>query len=275
MAFQGIPVLNYHAIDNNMSEVSSRNVSVSLTSFKEHMAWLSQEGYRSVTPAELQALLLHKKQPAGKCVLLTFDDGYLSLYQHALEIMSGYGFTATLFLTTEYIGRAYDQDDFYFVKHDRQLNWDELKALVAAGWSIQSHGNAHVKMNGLDQETLKREVTLSKNLIEQNLGTSVYEFAFPYGLYNNMVINELKAAGYKFAYSVHSGKISTSSKKFHLPRIEINNMDNMDSFKIKVATGYTSPSHARKAKLRDIAFANPALKDLIEKWTHKMGYGNR
>ena len=130
-------------------------------------------------------------------------------------------------------------------------------------------------MTGVNRSDLVKEVTLSKNIIEQNLGTSVYEFAFPYGIYNSTVITELKSAGYKFAYSVHSGKIYPSSKRFHLPRIEINNMDTMDTFKIKALTGYTSPADGRRSKLRDIAFANPAVKDLIEKWTHKIGYGNR
>jgi peptidoglycan/xylan/chitin deacetylase (PgdA/CDA1 family) len=275
MAFQGIPVLNYHAIDNNISEVTSRNVSVSLSSFKEQMSWLHNEGYKSIRPDELRALLLTKERPAGKHVLITFDDGYHSLYKCALEIMSGYGFTATLFLTTSYVGRLYDQADFEFVKHDPAPTWDELRALIANGWSIQSHGNSHSKMISLDKDALIEEVTVSKNIIEQNLGTSVYEFAFPYGLYNNEVITQLKAAGYQFAYSVHSGKIYPSSKRFHLPRIEINNMDTMDTFKIKVLTGYISPADARRSKFRDIAFANPAVKDLIEKWSHKMGYGNR
>jgi len=275
MAVPGIPVLNYHAIDPNDPTPSSPKVSVTLSSFKEHMAWLHKEGYKSVSYEDLRAVILKGKRLHDKYVLITFDDGYHSIYQYGLEILSKYGFVATIFLSTSFIGKKYDQADFEFVKHDRQLTWEEIRELSANGWSLQSHGYNHVKMTSIDHEALVNEVTLSKNIIEQNVGKTVHEFAFPYGIYNNEVITALKAAGYECAWSVHSGKLSPSSGKWHLPRIEINNMDTMDSFKVKVTTGYTSPADARRSKIRDIAFANPMIKDLIEKWTHKMGYGNR
>jgi peptidoglycan/xylan/chitin deacetylase (PgdA/CDA1 family) len=275
MAVPGIPVLNYHAIDSNNSTASSRNVSVSLSSFKEQIEWLNKEGYKSVSAGDLRAIILNGRRIQGKYVLITFDDGYYSLYEYALEILSKNGFTATLFLSTAYMGMSYDQSDFYFVKHDRQLTWEEVKTLSANGWSIQSHGNTHVKMTSIDKGALIQEVTASKNIIEQNLGKPVDEFAFPYGIYNNAVITQLKAAGYKFAYSVHSGKIFPSANRFHLPRIEINNLDTMESFKTKVLTGYTSSSNAIRSKVRDIVYANAVVKDLVEKLAHKMGYGNR
>lgn len=275
MAFQSIPVLNYHAIDNAMEDnPSSRNVSVSLASFKAHMAWLHAEGYKSVSEADLRSIVLQKKKVPGKHVLITFDDGYYSLFKYAEPIMSEYGFTATLFLSTEYIGKPYGLSDFYFVGDDRQLSWDEIKALSAKGWSIQSHGNNHVKMTGIDIPTLAKEVTVSKQLIEQNLGKPVDSFAFPYGLYNKNVLDQLKAAGYKMAYSVHSGKLSTSSNKMRLPRIEINNMDTMETFTTKVKTGYISSSNAYRSKIRDIIYSNATIKDLIERYTPMFGFGN-
>lgn len=275
MAASGIPVLIYHAIDENMGDnPSSQNVSVSLSAFNEQMEWLHREGYKAVTRDELHAYLKHKKVPNGKRVLLTFDDGYHSLYKYAMPAMAKYGFTATLFLSTSFIGKAYDQSDFGFVKHDRQLSWDEIKALIAAGWSIQSHGNKHNRMNALDASAIQEEVTLSKKIIEQNLGTTVDEFAFPYGIYTNKVIKQLKAAGYKFAYSVHSGKLNSSSRKFRLPRIEVNNMDTMERFATKVSTGHISPQEERRAKIRNIIYSNAAIKDLIEKWTPLFGFGN-
>ena len=275
MSFAGIPVLNYHAIDGNMAEQpDSRNVSVSLQSFKDQMAWLNQQGYKSISEADLRNVVLHRKPVAGKHMLITFDDGYYSLLQYAQPVMAQYGFVATLFLSTGYIGKPYGLSDFYFVGEDRQLSWDELRTLSAKGWSIQSHGNNHVKMNGLNKETLIKEITDSKKVIEQNLGKTVDSFAFPYGLYNKMVLDQLAIAGYKMAYSVHSGLMYPSSNRYRLPRIEINNMDNMETFKTKVSTGYISPQNARRSKVRDIIYANAAVKDMIEKYTPMFGFGN-
>ncbi len=273
MSFSGIPALNYHAIDDQPM-AATRNVSVSLSAFNEQVAWLHSEGYKSVKPQEMRDLLLKKEKLPGKHVLFTFDDGYHSLYTHGLEVLSRYGFTATLFLSTAYIGKAYGLKDFEFVNHDRQLSWDEIRTLSAHGWSIQSHGNNHVKMTSIDIKALEEEVRISKAIIEQNLGTVVDEFAFPYGIYNKNVLDQLKLTGYKFGYSVHSGLLSPSSKRYRLPRIEINNMDTMNTFKTKVTTGYISPENARRSKIRDIIYANASVKDMIEKWTPKFGFGN-
>jgi peptidoglycan/xylan/chitin deacetylase (PgdA/CDA1 family) len=274
MPVPGIPVLNYHAIDNTGNLSSSANVSVSLPAFQEQVAWLHAEGYKSVSKEELREVILHGKRINDKRVLITFDDGYHSLYKYALPVLSQYNFTATLFLSTSFIGNKYEQSDFDFVNHDRQLTWDEIKALAAAGWSIQSHGNIHTRLNKLSKDALMNELTISKKIVEQNLGTTVDEFAFPYGIYTNAVITQLKAAGYKFAYSVHSGKVLPHARRYRLPRIEINNRDTMDSFKTKVTTGYISAKNARRSKIRDIIYANAAIKDLIEKWTPYFGFGN-
>lgn len=274
MAVPGIPVLNYHAIDDTDAHLSSANVSVSLQAFTEQVQWLHKEGYTSVTKDELRAVVLNGKKIHDKKVLFTFDDGYYSLYKYGMPILSKHGFTATLFLSTSFIGSTYDQGDFQFVQHDRQLTWDEIKELSRNGWSLQSHGYKHTRLNNLSKGDLVKEVTLSKSIIEQNLGTVVDEFAFPYGIYTNQVLMQLKAAGYQFAYSVHSGKLMPHARRYRLPRIEINNSDTMDSFITKVTTGYISPENERRSKLRDIIYASPVVKDMIEKITPYFGVGN-
>jgi peptidoglycan/xylan/chitin deacetylase (PgdA/CDA1 family) len=273
MAISGIPILNYHAIDPGV-DASTRNVSVSLEAFGKQMEWLHNQGYKTIGRQQLSDVILAGKKLSDKYVLITFDDGYLSLHQYALPLLSGLGFTATLFLSTSFIGKPYEQQDFGFVNHDRQLTWREIKDLVAGGWSIQSHGNRHERLNKLSLEEVEQEATISKNIIEQNLGTKVDSFAFPYGIYTNKVIKKLKAAGYQFAYSVHSGKLFPRASRYQLPRIEINNTDTIDTFVTKVTTGYTSPSNARRSKIRDIIYGNAAVKDIIEKFTPMFGFGN-
>ncbi len=274
MAVPGIPVLNYHAIDDTDAHLSSANVSVSLQAFTEQVQWLRKEGYTSVTKDELRAVVLNGKKIHDKKVLFTFDDGYYSLYKYGMPILSKHGFTATLFLSTSFIGNTYDQGDFQFVQHDRQLTWDEIKELSRNGWSLQSHGYKHTRLNSLNKDELIKEVTLSKSIIEQNLGTVVDEFAFPYGIYTNQVLTQLMEAGYQLAYSVHSGKLMPNARRFRLPRIEINNRDTMDSYITKVTTGYISEENERRSKLRDIIYASPIVKDMIEKITPYFGVGN-
>jgi peptidoglycan/xylan/chitin deacetylase (PgdA/CDA1 family) len=273
MATKGIPVLNYHAIYNAPQNLQ-RNVSVSLECFREHIGWLRDEGYASLTKEELNALLFEKKPVPDKRIMITFDDGYHSIYEHALPILSAFNFTATLFLSTSFIGKKYEQIDFAFVRDDRQLTWPEIKELVAHGWDVQSHGYIHHRLTELSPENVANEVNISKDIIEQNLGYAVDSFAFPYGRYNKAVIDQVVASGYTSAYTVHSGKLFPSAKNFQLPRIQINNMDTQDSFQTKILTGYASTLTGMRAKIRDIAYSTPEMKDRIEKLLEKLNYSN-
>jgi VCBS repeat-containing protein len=130
---------------------------------------------------------------AAPTVTITFDDGYASVYDHALPVLNGYGFDATLFALS---GMS--------VIIDRPLlTVAQLQSLKANGWEIGSHSATHPFLNTLTQEQITAEVVGSRNwLISNGLGP-VYTFAYPYGVAGNS--GELVAANYKYARGIREG----------------------------------------------------------------------
>lgn len=260
----GIPVLMYHALttDNKLSG-SKKNVAVSVEAFRVQMQWLHSNGYKTLNAQQIETYLTRASLPYGKYCMLTFDDGYLSWHRYARAILAEYGFTATAFISTAYVGELYDLPDFALDETDRPLTWHEIRSLSDYGWSIQAHGHYHHRWTALSNEELSDDILACKNLIEQHTGTPVNYVAYPYGVYSTRILHLLQKIGIKAGYSVHDGILTPSADIFRSPRIEINNADTRASFQSKMRSGYASGTRAIKSKIRDIVYANSRVKDFI------------
>nr|AIA95017.1 Polysacc_deac_1 [uncultured Bacillus sp.] len=62
------------------------------------MKYLHDNGYHTITPAQLKAYLTEDAPLPDKPVMLTFDDGYIDNYVHAWPILKKYDMTATIFI---------------------------------------------------------------------------------------------------------------------------------------------------------------------------------
>jgi hypothetical protein len=125
------PVLAYHLVDRRLDAGIAW---MPPRRFERQIAWLAEAGYRSLSLSEyLQGGNLTKR------VVITFDDGYRSLVQYALPILSRYHFRATVFVIAGYVGRPNLWDVKFFLPRFHHLDWSELRTLLAAGWEIGSH----------------------------------------------------------------------------------------------------------------------------------------
>ncbi|HEY2363881.1 MAG TPA: polysaccharide deacetylase family protein [Candidatus Angelobacter sp.] len=120
---------------------------------------------------------------------ITFDDGEQSQFHNALPLLAQHGFRATYFVTPGLIGTA-----------AKFLGWNDLKALQAAGHSIQSHGWSHKFLTFCSEAELTHELRASKQSLEDNLGTGVEEISVPGGRWNRRVLQACAAAGYRRVY---------------------------------------------------------------------------
>lgn len=129
------------------------------------------------------------KQGWPHCVKITFDDGEQSQYHNALPLLAEHGIMATYFVTPGLIGTA-----------AKFLGWGELRALQAAGHSIQSHGWSHKFLTFCPEAELAHELRASKQLLEDMLGSAVEEVSVPGGRWDRRVIEACAAAGYRRVY---------------------------------------------------------------------------
>ena len=139
--------------------------------------------------AEQLCLLESLKNSKSLNAQITFDDGEQSQFHNAQPLLAQHGFKATYFVTPGLIGTA-----------AKFLGWDDLKALQAAGHSIQSHGWSHKFLTFCSEAELAHELLASKQSLEENLGSAVEEISVPGGRWNRRVLQACAAAGYRRVY---------------------------------------------------------------------------
>jgi peptidoglycan/xylan/chitin deacetylase (PgdA/CDA1 family) len=120
------------------------------------------------------------------------------------------------------------------------MNWDNVREMAANGIEFGSHTLTHPIMTRIPSEQVTRELVESKRLIEKELGKTVETFAYPNGGhedFNPEIINGLKDAGYKIAFTLIPGSNFTRQFRadpYTLRRIFLNHADSFPRFVAKV-----------------------------------------
>lgn len=180
MSRRRLPILTYHSLDDSGSVVS-----IAPPTFEAQMDALARAGFVGVT---LRAAAEHREQrgewPAQR-VVLTFDDAYASVFDVALPVLHRHGFSATAFVITGHVGRHND-----WAPPPPRLGlkplctWDQLSALVEAGWELGAHTHSHPDLRGLGDYETEREILFSRDELRRRLGCAIDGFAYPYGLFS-------------------------------------------------------------------------------------------
>ena len=212
--FQIIPILTYHRFDTDCSTPLCQHVSA----FENQMKYLKENGYHVISPRELLAFLEYKQRLPKKSVLITMDDGYRSVYTYAYPILKKYGFTATLFIYTDFVGVS-----------KMAVTWDQLKEMKADGFSIGSHTIYHSDLTiPMDGETeaewmdrINKEINGSKKILDKKLRQDTFLLAYPYGKYDQRSIKIADKSGYKIAMSVQRGGNPFFAHPLYLRRDQI------------------------------------------------------
>jgi len=195
--YNTVPILTYFRFSKNKTS----ELTVSETAFRDQMKYLKENGYRVITLDNLLDFLDFKAQIPKKAVLITFDDGWGSLYDIAFPILRDYGFSATLFVYTDFIGGR------------KALSWEQINELAKNGFDIQCKTKTHrdlVKLNEGESfreyfKAVRNEISLSKQIIEQKLSKKCKYIAYPYGETNDFVIALVKKEGYRAAFTAKRG----------------------------------------------------------------------
>ncbi len=178
-----IPVLTYHAV-----EAGSSPIAISPQAFASQMGWLSRHGYRVIRLSELVGHFEAASALPPRTVVITFDDGFESVYLHAFPILAEYGFPASVFLVTGYCGRYNDwpgQPSGFPIRS--LLTWGQISEMGRHGIEYGAHTVTHPRLDRAPTNEIVHEITRSKETIEQQIGKPVELFAYPYGRFDGRV----------------------------------------------------------------------------------------
>ncbi|GGD58097.1 polysaccharide deacetylase family protein [Paenibacillus nasutitermitis] len=209
-----IPVLAYHSIANH-----PRNAYViTQADFEEQMAYLHEQHYESINLEQFTKLMKEKKAVAKKLVLITFDDGYANTYSAAFPILRKYGYTATAFVITDWLGGR------------NFMSWQQAEKLQQAGWDIMPHSRSHPELPRLSEEQQYDEISGSRAAIELKLHSRADIFAYPYGLRSETTLEQLGNAGFTYAFTFDNGLTSSEQDPLSLKRMVVSRGETLFQF---------------------------------------------
>ncbi len=192
--YQIVPILTYH----NLAEQAKGRLVLAASSFREQMQYLKTNGYRVVSLADFIEFTHLGRQLPQKAVVLTFDDGYRSFKEFAYPVLKELGFTATLFIYTDWVGAGRGA-----------LSWNDLKELSAAGFDVQAHTKSHADLRRAQGETeaqyarrMQAELEQPQELFNRHLGRRSQVLAYPYGRWEEGLLPKVQQYGYIAAFSV-------------------------------------------------------------------------
>lgn len=203
--------------------------------FHSQMAWLKRLGVQGLSLRE--ALPYIQGAKTGKVAAITFDDSYANVYENALPVLQEFGFTATNFVVANQVGGSNVWDIPNGVARAPCMSLEQLRKWVALGHEVGSHTLDHVHLPQLPMQEARRQISHSRELLEDMLDEIVSSFCFPYG--DEMPLDRVLAyeAGYSAATTTRRGRARGDHDPFGLPRATVRRNDSWLHFIRKCIAG--------------------------------------
>ena len=226
----------YHSIESVSRSTVMKSLHVSPRKFAFQMWILKALGYKGLCISKLRPYLEGKK--TGKVIGITFDDGYQNNLINAAPILRKYNFTATCYLVSRRIGSYNTWDIDKGIPKRPLMNQLEVKEWINFGLDIGAHSQTHTLLEDLSEQEFQDEIFNCKVDLEEMFNISITDFCYPFGRFNETLIDMVKEAGYITATTMIRGRASTQSNKLKLPRIPINYNTLTHLFLAKILTKY-------------------------------------
>ena len=204
--------------------------------FARQMAFLHHGGFRVLDLDTALTCLRGEQVVPPRAVVLTFDDAYENFADHALPVLQRYGFPATVYAISGWLGRRAEwYGDDPLAPLPRLMSAGQLRALHAAGIAVGSHTHNHVKLPRLSPDTQRMELAASKATLEDLLGQQVRHLCYPFGCFDLDAARAAQAAGYVSATTCLRGAATPADHPLVLPRKAISYGDNLLGYWWKLA----------------------------------------
>jgi peptidoglycan/xylan/chitin deacetylase (PgdA/CDA1 family) len=201
-------ILTYHSLD-----ASGSAISITPGLFRSQMEVLARSG-TPVVP------LLSVQQHPGS-LALTFDDGYLNFFEHALPVLLEFRFPATVFVVTGYCGLQ----NGWRSRQRRParlelMGWRELREASRLGVAFGVHTVSHPDLRTLSEDEVARELADCRASLEDHTSQAVDSFAYPYGIWSP-AIRLAVSRQFRLGCGTAPGFVDSRPDPFVLPRLDV------------------------------------------------------
>lgn len=198
---RGVPILTYHKLGPRPPGTRLKGLYVGTALFRRQLMELRAAGFRTTSMDELAK----PSDVAGSRIVLSFDDGFRNVLQHALDPLARCGFRAIQFLVSGLIGRGNEWEQRDGEVAEMLMDDAEVRTWLAAGHSIGSHTRTHPRLTRIPVAQAREEIGASRKALEDRFGARVEHFCYPYGDWNEAVRDLVAEAGYVTACTTEPG----------------------------------------------------------------------
>jgi peptidoglycan/xylan/chitin deacetylase (PgdA/CDA1 family) len=216
-----LPILMYHYIrtpPSIKSDYIGYKLSVSPADFTTQMDWLSQHGFHPVDFNDVRAYFDGRQPLPSNPIVITFDDGYADLYTTAYPILAAHGFKAVAYIVSGFVGWA------------PYVNRAQIVQMDQNGIEIASHTVDHANLARSSYGSTMRELVESRQMLENLLGHSVLDFAYPSGQFNAQSVAAVQRAGYDTAVTTLFSVDHSVGDRYLWTRVRVGGGESLGEF---------------------------------------------
>lgn len=235
-----LTVLCYH----NIRIIPKNDYDVSLSEFDNQMKYLYDNNFTTLFASEVVKLLkeetinindknqnIYDQKENKKYIAITFDDGNDGVFIYADKILSKYGFKATLYIYPSIIFSKEKNSKKHY------MSFKQIKSLLKTNrYELGCHSYYHPYMTKEDEKGLILNTIKAKETLFQKTGYEPITFAYPFGLYNDKVIDYVKKAGFSGAFTIDRKFVTKNTDLYKIPRFIIARDTSFEKF-IKIVNG--------------------------------------
>lgn len=219
-------VLMYHGVDRVSARRDPYGMFVTPEAFRQQMETLVERGFVPVSEDDYLAAVDGAPLPR-KAVLITFDDGYVGVGEHAVPVLRELGLPSVLYVPADRVGATSDWLE-PGLRHPL-MGAADLRAVREAGMAIGAHASDHCDLRGLSDADLDVQVGEARRHQESVVGAPVRSFAFPYGHHDERARAAVREAGYAGAFGIYD-----EADRFAIGRVDVNATDTLRTFRLKL-----------------------------------------
>ena len=223
-------VLMYHSISEHVGNEKHNKWRVKPKDFEKQMNWFYKNNWKSFTISELVKL----DEIPKKSFVVTFDDGFEDNFLNAFPILKKYNFKATIYLVPNQKTNHWEEKNTSVLSN--LLNNEQILQMQNSGLiEFGSHTLSHVNLSTINDEQLLNELKKSKEEVEKITNQECEAFAYPYGKFDDNIVNSVKRVGYKNATVVKRGLFKKDDDVFTIKRVGILGTESFFDFLLKIS----------------------------------------
>ncbi|MBI3651093.1 MAG: polysaccharide deacetylase family protein [Acidobacteria bacterium] len=209
-----LPVLTFHAVDK-LASVNSFSPQL----FRRGLQRLRQAGYQTIPLLEAIDCIKHQRRFPERSLVITFDDGYESVYRLAFPVLQELKFSATVFLTVGIHPTTQLEARLPSLENRLMLSWREIHEMQKYCIEFGAHTLTHPDLTTLSRQQIEVEIGESKKRLEEATGKAVSSFAYPFGRFDERA-REIAQRHFACACSDKLGIANLRSDCFALQRVD-------------------------------------------------------